>query len=69
MKTNFKKHSAKVAKLAKKVNNRVTRGKDMYAIDINRWGLYEPFSDPENDTIYRDSIEELAIDTFSYELE
>lgn len=67
MKTNFKKHSAKVSKLAKKVTNRVTYGKEMYAIDVNRWGIYEPFSDPENDTIYRLTIKELAIDTFDFD--
>ena len=54
-------HRTKVAKLAQVVNYRNT---PMYAIDVNRWGISEPFSDPENSTIYRRSIDELACDTF-----
>ena len=57
-------HRAKVAKLAKLVNNRYTHGKPMYAIDVNRWGVCEPYSDPENSTIYRSTLVELAYDTF-----
>ncbi len=55
------KHRAEVAKLAQVVNYRNTT---MYAIDVNRWGINEPFSDPESSTIYRGSIDELAYDTF-----
>ena len=57
-------HRAKVARLAQLVNNRNTYGKHMYAIDVNRWGISEPFSDPENSTIYRSSLLELSYDTF-----
>ena len=57
-------HRTEVAKLAQVVNNRNTHGKPMYAIDVNRWGVSEPFSDPENSTICRSSIAELAYDTF-----
>ena len=62
MKRALLKHRAEVAKLAQVVNYRNTH---MYAIDVNRWGLSEPFSDPENSTIYRSSIDELAYATFS----
>ncbi len=60
----FLKHRAEVAKLAQVVN---THGETMYAIDVNRYGISEPFSDPENSTIFRNSIEELARDTFMSE--
>ena len=59
-------HRTEVAKLAQVVNN---RHGTMYAIDVNRWGVSEPFSDPENSTIYRKSIDELAYDTFVSENE
>ena len=55
-------HRTEVAKLAKIVTNRYE--KPMYAIDVNRWGISEPFSDPENSTIYRSTLVELAKDTF-----
>ena len=55
-------HRSKVAKLAQKVTNR--QGNPMYAIDVSRWGIFPPFSDPENATIYRKSIYMLAKDTF-----
>jgi len=57
-------HRTKVAELAQVVTNRNTYGKPMYAIDVNRWGINEPFSDPENSTIYRSNLAELAYDTF-----
>ena len=57
-------HRAKVAKLAKLVVDRNTHGKPMYAIDVNRWGISEPYSDPENSTICRSTLIELAYDTF-----
>ena len=57
-------HRTEVAKLAQIVTNRNTYGKPMYAIDVNRWGISEPFSDPENSTIYRSNLAELANDTF-----
>lgn len=57
-------HRTEVAKLAQIVTNRNTYGKPMYALDINRWGISEPFSDPENSTIYRSTLAELANDTF-----
>ena len=62
----FLKHRAEVAKLAQVVNN---RNRIRWAIDVNRWGVREPFSDPENSTIYRRSIDELAYDTFVSENE
>jgi len=64
IKTEFETHKKKVADLAELLTNRQTYGKPMYAIDVNRWGINAPFSDPENSTIYRDSIEELAYDSF-----
>ena len=60
------KHRTEVAKLAQVVNYRNT---PMYAIDVNRWGISEPFSDAENSTIYRISLDELACDTFVSENE
>ena len=63
----FLKHRTEVAKLAQVVNNR--NGETMYAIDVNRWGINEPFSDPESCTIYRFSIDKLAFDTFVSENE
>ena len=57
-------HRTEVSKLAQIVTNRQTQNKPMYAIDINRWGISEPFSDCENHTIYRDTISELSNDTF-----
>ena len=57
-------HRTEVLKLAEIITNRQTQNKPMYAIDVNRWGISEPFSDCENSTIYRDSIFELANDTF-----
>lgn len=57
-------HRTEVAELAQLVTNRNTYGKPMYAIDVNRWGISEPFSDPENSTIYRSTLAELANDTF-----
>ncbi len=62
-------HRAEVAKLAHVVTNRSTYGRPMYALDVNSWGINEPFSDPENDTIYRDTLFELANDTFVSEEE
>jgi hypothetical protein len=59
---NFEEHKKEVERLAKIVSDRYNR--PAYAVDISRWGIDEPFSDPENDTIYRDSIEQLAKDTF-----
>lgn len=56
-------HREEVSKLAKIITNRQTL-KPMYAIDINRWGISEPFSDCENTTIYRSTLYELANDTF-----
>ena len=64
----FLKHRTEVAKLAQVVNNRHTH-KPMWAIDVNRWGVSVPFSDPENSTIYRLSLDELAYDTFVSENE
>ena len=55
-------HRSEVAKLAHEVTNR--NGKTIYAIDVNRWGISEPFSDPENNTLYRETLFELANDTF-----
>ena len=66
MKRALLKHRAEVAKLAQVVNR---HGETMYAIDVNRFGVSEPFSDPENSTIYRLSIDELARDTFFSENE
>ena len=60
----FLNHRREVAQLAQLVTNRQTYGKPMYAIDVNRWGISEPFSDPENSTIYRSNLDELANDTF-----
>lgn len=57
-------HRTEVSKLAQLVTNRNTYGKPMYAIDVNRWGISEPFSDPESSTIYRSTLAELANDTF-----
>ena len=57
-------HRTEVAKLAQIVTNSNTYEKPMYAIDVNRWGISEPFSDPENSTIYRSNLAELANDTF-----
>ncbi len=57
-------HRTEVAKLAQVVTNKSTYGKPMYAIDVNRWGVSAPFSDPENSTIYRSNLAELAYDTF-----
>ena len=62
-------HRAEVAKLARIVTNRSTYGRPMYAIDVNRWGINEPFSDPENGTVYRNTLLELANDTFVSEEE
>ena len=57
-------HRTEVAKLAQLVSNRTTGGKPMYAIDVNYWGISEPFTDLENSTIYRSTLYELANDTF-----
>jgi len=57
-------HRTKVSELAEIITNAQTQNKPMYAIDINRWGVSEPFSDCENSTIYRDTIFELSNDTF-----
>jgi hypothetical protein len=54
-------HKVQVDKLAKLVDY---YGKPMYAIDVNRWGISEAFSDPENHTIYRETKYQLAKDTF-----
>lgn len=62
-------HRTKVSKLAQIVTNKSTHGKPMYALDVNRWGVGEPFSDPENSTIYRNTLVELANDTFISENE
>jgi len=62
-------HRAKVAELAHVIANRATNGKPMYAIDASRWGISEPFSDPENFTLYRKTLFELANDTFVSEEE
>ena len=62
-------HRTEVAKLAQIVTNRNTNGKPMHAIDVSRWGISEPFSDPENDTFYRGTLFELANDTFVIEEE
>lgn len=55
-------HRAEVSKLAR-IDIRNYK-KPMYAIDINRWGISEPNSDCENNTIYRATIFELSNDTF-----
>ena len=65
----FLNHRREVAQLAQLVTNRQTYGKPMYAIDVNRWGISEPFSDPENITIYRSTLYELANDTFVSEMD
>ena len=57
-------HKIEVTKLAQVVINKNTYGKPMYAVDVNRWGVSEPFSDPENSTIYRSTLLELVNDTF-----
>jgi hypothetical protein len=62
-------YRTEVSKLAEIITNRQTQNKPMYAIDISRWGISEPFSDCENSTIYRDTIFELSNDTFSEEHE
>jgi hypothetical protein len=58
------KHAREVRKLAILVTNRSTYNRPMYAIDVNNWGISEPFSDPENDTIYRFTLRELINDTY-----
>ena len=57
-------HKTKVYRLAELVEY---RGRLMYAVDINRWGISAPFSDPENSTIYRETKHQLALDTFMSE--
>ena len=57
-------HTIEVSKLAEIITNRQTQNKPMYAVDVSRWGVSKPFTDCEYSTIYRDSIVELANDTF-----
>ena len=57
-------HRAKVLQLASIVNDKRTYNRPMFAIDVNNWGVSEPFTDCENSTIYRTNIFELANDTF-----
>jgi len=57
-------HKTEVYKLAELVE---CQGRLLYAVDINRWGISAPFSDPENSTIYRDTKYQLALDTFMSE--
>jgi len=57
-------HRAEVAKLSQIVNDKRTYNKPMYAIDVDKWGISEPFSDPESGTIFRSTIFELANATF-----
>ena len=57
-------HRVEVAKLAQIISNNTTQNKPCYAIDLNRWGISEPFSDCENQTMYRDTLFELSKDTF-----
>jgi len=54
-------HRVKVKKLSEQLK---IRGKNMLSIDVNRWGISEPFSDPENSTIHRSNLFSLSVDTF-----
>ena len=62
-------HRAEVAELSQIVTNNQTQNKPMHAIDVSRWGISEPFSDCENQTMYRDSLFELSKDSFVSENE
>ena len=59
-------HKLEVYSLAKLVE---CQGRLLYAVDINRYGVFAPFSDPENSTIYRETKHELALDTYISEEE
>jgi len=59
-------HKTEVYRLAELVE---CQGRLLYAVDINRWGIFAPFSDPENSTIYRETKHELALDTYISENE
>ena len=43
--------------------------KGSYAIDINSYGITPYFDDPENATIYRDNIMEIAHELFNFDTE
>jgi len=60
----FLSHKRDVLKLAELVSNNRTQNKPMYAVDLCRWGISEPFSDCENMTMYRETILELAEASF-----
>ena len=67
MKSELLKHREKVAKSAELIRNKSTNGVLMWAIDINSRGyISEPFSDPENLTIYRSTLSELSEDTLIF---
>lgn len=57
-------HRKEVIELAQIVNNKQTYNKDMFAVDVGRWGIDAPFTDCENMIMYRDTLSELAADTF-----
>ena len=57
-------HRVKVLCFAEIITSRQTLNKPMFAIDVNRWGISSPFSDPESTTIYRNNLFELSSDTF-----
>ena len=57
-------HKTEVYKLAELVEY---SGKLMYAVDVSRWGIFAPFSEPEYSTIYRESKYDLALATYSGE--
>jgi len=45
------------------------RNKGMYAIDINCYGIAPYYDDPENVTIFRDTISEIAHELFDFNTE
>lgn len=57
-------HRLEVISLAQIIDDKRTNNKPLYAIDVNKWGVSAPFSDPENLTMYRETLTELIEDTF-----
>ena len=60
---NFKKTIQEYAKVLTSGRN-----KGMLAIDINPYGIAPYYDDPENGTIYRNSISELAHELFDFDI-
>jgi len=45
------------------------RNKGMYAIDVNCYGIAPYYDDPENGTIFRNTISEMAHELFNFDTE